>query len=491
MKKFLLPCLALVVGRTLAATFPAVPPADVTRTQDHDQMLSQLSIVMPALPAKQDDPNRPPRTHPMKPGHPEGVWSDDAGRIVTRSSFGLWNNYDDTPAGFFPGPEAWRIGQYTRRDLLTLHDGTPVKDADGWWKCRRPELLRDAQDSLWGHMPAATPRVAFSVQTSAGGTGELAFRQKTFDGEIDVSAYPEVRHKPRITAFLRTPAAAKGPVPVVIVINPFSSAADTRNAATLDRYWALLGARGWGVCLYDISTLQPDDGQFLTSYLIGLCNRGAWRKPGDWGTIGAWVWGISRLVDQLEKDPDVDPARLGVAGHSRYGKTTVAAMALEPRLRVAFASCSGSMGAKLNRRHWGQDVENSAYEREYHWMAGNFFKWMGPLKEGRYLPRRVERMPIDADGLIALAAPRALFITGGTDDTWADPYGEYLGAAAASPAYELLGVKGLVMPDPKPMADRSYLSGRLGYRFHTGGHTDEPDWPAFLDFAQRIFAEHP
>ena len=161
-------------------------------------------------------------------------------------------------------------------------------------------------------------------------------------------------------------------------------------------------------------------------------------------------------------------------------------MAYEPRLAFAFPSCAGSLGTKMNRRHWGQDLENSGWDREYHWTAGNFFKWMGPLREGGYLPRKIEMCPVDAHSLLALCAPRPVFLNGGAQDSWTDPYGIYLAGAAATPVYRLLGKRGLIMTDIKPKVDVGYISGEIGFRYHAEGHTDGPDWPAFFEFLSNM-----
>jgi hypothetical protein len=256
---------------------------------------------------------------------------------------------------------------------------------------------------------------------------------------------------------------------------------------SIDTYWGYCAPNGWGACVFNSSALQPDNGAGLTSYLIGLCNQGNWRKPTDWGALAAWSWGISRLIDYFSTDSSVDAGKIGVTGHSRYGKAALVAMAYEPRLAIAFPSCAGSLGTKMNRRHWGQDLESSSWDREYHWVAGNFFKWMGPLNAGSYLPRRIERCPVDAHSLLSLCAPRPVFINGGTQDTWTDPYGMYLTGVGASPVYRLLGKSGLVIPDAKPQVDVGYLSGDIAFRYHSGGHTDAPDWPAFFQFAVRYF----
>jgi hypothetical protein len=110
---------------------------------------------------------------------------------------------------------------------------------------------------------------------------------------------------------------------------------------------------------------------------------------------------------------------------------------------------------------------------------------MGPLKEGSYLPRKIELCPVDAHSLLSLCAPRPVFLNGGNQDTWTDPYGIYLTGVAATPVYNLLGKQGLIMPDDKPKVDAGYIAGTIGYRYHTGGHTDAPDWPLFFEFAAK------
>ena len=252
-------------------------------------------------------------------------------------------------------------------------------------------------------------------------------------------------------------------------------------------YWDRCNPKGWGICVFDLSALQPDNGEGLTSYLIGLVNQGKWRKPTDWGTLVAWSWGVSRLVDYFETDKDVNAKIIGLNGVSRYGKATIVTMAYEPRLAIGFPGDAGSLGTKMNRRHWGQDLENSTGANEYHWMAGTFFKWAGELTPGQYLPRKIENCPVDAHSLLALCAPRPMLLDGGTKSTWCDPYGVYLTTYYATPVYELFGLKGMVMPDPKPIVDKAYIDGTIAYRVHEGGHTDAPEWPSFFKLAAKHF----
>lgn len=460
--------------------FPAFPPANVTAAQDRDQMMRQLGLSFPSLPPKLQDRIAPPLIRPSNPSNPEGNWTDSARRIITRTGFGLWTNYDDAGHGFFPGPESLRVGAYTPIDLLRMNDGTSVTDPAQWWTKRRPEILKVVKEQVWGCIPADSilPSVSFSETVSTGGEGAAAYTQKIITGTIDVSRYPALRHTPVISATLRIPAHAPGRVPVMIVIGG-------GFWTPIDAYWGYCCPNGWGVCLFNAGLLQPDNGAGLTDYLVGLCNRGGWRKPSDWGTLAVWSWGVSRLIDHLLSEGSVDGARIGVAGHSRYGKAAILAMAYEPRLAIAFPSCAGSLGTKMNRRHWGQDLENSSWDQEYHWVAGNFFKWMGPVDARNYMPRRVGLCPVDAHSLLALCAPRPVFMNGGAQDSWSDPYGIYLTGVGASPAYWLLGGSGLIVPDSRPSIDTAYISGDVGYRYHAGGHTDVPDWPAFFEFAAK------
>ena len=238
--------------------------------------------------------------------------------------------------------------------------------------------------------------------------------------------------------------------------------------------------RGWAVAIVDPRSIQADNGAGLRLGIIGITAKGELRGPEDWGVLRAWAWGASRALDYFETDRDVDATRVAVEGLSRYGKAALVAMAYDKRFALGLIGSSGAGGAKLLRRDFGERVENLAAANEYHWMAGNFLKYAGPLTTGD--------LPVDAQHLIALCAPRPLFIGAGAleGDGWVDPHGSFLAAAAASPVYELLGVQGLsgvAYPDTGVMAGE----GALAFRRHAGGHTAEPNWPAYLQFAQRHF----
>jgi hypothetical protein len=499
-----------VVVQAQECNLPAVPDATITNLQDRDRMLCQLGITLPTLPPRASDPNRPPNTFPLDPNNPEGTYTDAiGGNTVERSNFGLWNGYVDQS-----GLGAQNIGGidpgYAPIDLLKMHSGFRIRTARQWWVARRPEVLRDSQVELYGIRPAddQLPQVTGWTETVTTGVGTqvpIAYKQRDIVGSIDISGYPQVRNVPRLVALVRTPADATGPVPMIIIFAPFGGF-DFFNRFFLEIYWGIIAPSGYGVTIFDGTALQPDSGGAnLSSYFIGLVNKGNWRKPTDMGELGALSWGVSRLIDYFETNPDVDATKIGLSGHSRWGKATLVAAAYDDRILVSFPSSSGSLGAKMQRRMWGQTLENSVWEQEYHWMAGNFMRFGGPLHPKKFAPRKYANLKVDAHSMVALVAPRAIFINGGTNasisDSWQDAQGMYLTTQAATPVYKLLGEDGVIIPPGTPFTtgtgeppggtppiNQAFIDGNIGYRRHAEGHVDTPDWPAFLQFASRYFS---
>jgi hypothetical protein len=380
-----------------------------------------------------------------------------------------------------------RVPPYTLPDPLVLKNGQRVTTASQWWQSRRPEIVEDFDREVYGRVPADVPRVIWAVaSTTREMNGDVPVVVKKVVGRVDNAAYPQIEVKIDLT--LTTPANAPGPVPVMMEFG-FNFPAGARppappgGAPTGPTWQQQLLARGWGYAILVPTSYQADNGAGLTQGIIGLTNRGQPRKPDDWGALRAWAWGASRALDYFETDAMVDAKQVGIEGLSRYGKAALVAMAYEPRFTIGFIGSSGAGGAKLLRRVFGEQVENLAASGEYHWFAGNFIRYAGPLTP--------DDLPVDAHELIALCAPRPVFISVGSpavEGNWVDGRGTFLAGVAAGPVYRLLGKRDLGTAVMPPM-ETGLLQGEIAFRQHSGGHTTGPNWPAFLEYAERYI--HP
>jgi hypothetical protein len=388
-------------------------------------------------------------------------------------------NYDESKANPYPNlPE-----------VLTLKNGKKITTANDWWQKRRPEIVEDFDREIYGRTPKNTPKVNWEVVSIKNDTNNnIPVITKKLIGHVDNSSSPAI--KVDIDLTLTTPANASGPVPVIMefgfVFPPgFRPPAPPRDTSSGPRPPALptwqqqVLERGWGYAILIPVSIQADNGAGLRQGIIGLVNKGQPRKPDDWGSLKAWAWGASRALDYFETDKAVDGKKVAIEGHSRYGKAALVTLAYEPRMATAFISSSGEGGAKLHRRNAGEIVENVASANEYHWMAGNFIKYAGPLTWND--------LPVDSHELIALCAPRPVFISSGEKgDSWTDPRGMFMAAVAAGPVYRLLGKKDLGTNE-FPTVETGLMDGEIAFRQHSGGHTPGPNWPIFLEFAARYF----
>jgi hypothetical protein len=370
----------------------------------------------------------------------------------------------------------------TLPDPLTLSNGNKVNDAKTWRSKRRPELVEAFDTAMLGRTPANLPKVNWEIISVTNEmNGSYAVITKKLVGHVDNTMYPYIKVDIQLT--LSTPADAKGAVPVIMEFGfvwppGFNPPRDTSRFAT--PFWQQqLLAKGWGYAIIVPTSYQADNGAGLTQGIIGLVNKGQPRKADDWGTLKAWAWGASRALDYFETDKAVDAKQVGIEGLSRYGKAALVAMACEPRYAIGLIGSSGAGGAKILRRVFGEQVENLVSSGEYHWFAGNFIRYGGPLSPND--------LPVDAHELIALCAPRPVFISVGSptvEGQWVDARGMYISAVKASPVYALLGKKGL-SPAEMPDIETGLLAGDIAWRQHSGGHTVGPNWPSFINFAER------
>jgi hypothetical protein len=386
-----------------------------------------------------------------------------------------------------------KVGTYTLPSLLGQ---PPVKTAAQWNARRRPAILRLYQDNVHGHTPAVVPRdLTFKVVEQDGHALDGRAHRKQI--EVRFSKKPD---GPVMHVLLYTPAAAKKPVPVFLVLHfngnwaivddpgvrlydlwdrktqkRTTPAPDVKRGTSKEWDVAQVLARGYGIAAVHYGDIEPD---FDAGAGLPFGVRPLFWKPGqterapdDWGAIGAWAWGMSRALDYLRTDRDVDGKRVIAVGQSRLGKTVLWAGAQDSRFAMVIASCSGEGGAAISRRDYGENLDN---------MTTTYLYQFSERFHDYY--RKWNELPVDAHMLIALMAPRPLLLNTGSEDQWSDPRGEFLAAQAASPAWELFGKKGLA-GEAMPPLDTPVLHD-LAFHEHTGRHAIlATDWKVFLDFA--------
>ena len=381
-------------------------------------------------------------------------------------------NYDESKAVIFPNLPA----------LLTTKDGLKVSSKKMWERVRRPELFEEFDREIYGRVPLNTPKVQWVVvSTKDDKVGNTDVTVQKLQGIVDNSIFPSIEVKMDLT--LTLPKQSLKPVPVIVELS-FVFPAGMRppvvpNAPVEPTWQEQVVSRGWGFATIIPTSIQADNGAGLTKGIIGLMNKGQNRKPDDWGSLRAWAWGTSRMLDFFASQKQIDAKKIALMGHSRYGKAVAVAMAYDPRFATAFVSSSGEGGLKIHRRNYGEKVENVTGSGEYHWMAGNFIKYGGPLQWSD--------LPVDAHELLALCAPRPVFVgAGSTGDLWVDPKGMFEACVEADPAYRLYGKVG-IEPSEFPPIGTGILTGQIAWRQHEKGHTPGPNWPFFLDFAAKHF----
>ncbi|MFA5769743.1 MAG: hypothetical protein WC871_09425, partial [Bacteroidales bacterium] len=350
-------------------------------------------------------------------------------------------NYDELKANpycFYPDP-------------LTTFDGEKVKNARMWKKIRRPELVKAFEEEIYGCIPDHVPGVHWkTIKDEKADLGGIPVVIRQLLGVVDNLSYPNISVE--IQAQIVWPENGRKNLPVVLEFSWMMT--DPRHPFGSGKPWQqLVVERGWAAAQIVPASIQADGGYGLREGIIGLCNKGQHRKPTDWGTLRAWGWGASKMIDYFQTEERFDATKVAVEGVSRYGKAALVAMAFDERIAAGFICSSGKGGAAGWRRNCGESLGNLASDGEYNWMAGNFIKYGAhPLAE--------DDLPIDQHELIALCAPRPCFISAGSfeADKWVDIAGMFMAASKASPVYELLGKKGLAT-DVLPVVDFGLLDG--------------------------------
>ncbi len=404
---------------------------------DHQDMLEQLNIQ---------------NLRPGRSGNPDGP--NPA-------------NYDETKANPF--------SDYP--PILVRNNGDTIKNSHDWWYLRRPEIVDAFNEEVYGNVPEIMPKVNWVLlKQESVLLGKTSARLRTYQGQVDNSKYPDISVNIDLQVFL--PMKIDKEIPLIMEFIFLWPEGFKMPPSPYTPWEEQVVSRGWAAAKIVPTSFQADNGAGLRSGIIGLVNKGEPRKPNDWGALRAWAWGASKAMDLFKEMPEINEFRVGIAGHSRFGKAAAVTMAFDSRFYAAYISSSGEGGLKPHRRDFGETVENLTGSGEYHWMAGNFIKYGGP--------KNWNDIPVDAHSLLALIAPRRVFISIGTDggDKWTDPHGMYLAALKAEPAYKILWHKGLGIIK-EPAVGELVDIGRIAFRYHEKGHITGPNWPYFLDFFEK------
>ena len=434
----------------------------------------------------------------------------------------LTANYDET-----------RVGKFTLPDPLILRDGKPVLDLDDWKESARPEILRLYNGYIYGSSPKWHNLIDKLINVDGHALNNKAIRK-----QVNLEFYNYNQNSSNhvtLHLLLYTPKNASGKVPTFLCLSfspNYTVTDDTNilvypvwnrktNVAEMPKvvnrgsasFWRVQDVldRGYGMAFVDYNEIEPDlaDGSGVKYGVRSLYTKvGVTNNVDDWGAISAWAWGASRILDYLQTDSDVDADHVILVGQSRLGKTALWAGAQDTRFAMVIASCSGEMGAALARRDYGETVTSMCKNYPYQFCR-NFLDYSND----------VDRMPVDSHMLLALLAPRPVFLNTGTEDRWSDPRGEFQAAIAASPVYHLYDKTGVVtnfmigatnlppnvstngsgpvlnslvlerydMPEPDVP-----IMNDIGFQVHTGKHEIKPeDWDRFLDFADFHFKGTP
>jgi hypothetical protein len=390
-----------------------------------------------------------------------------------------------------------KVPAYTLPDPLVMANGQRVANAGMWTERRRPELLRLFEKNVYGRSPGRPSGMAFEVNSmddhALGGT---AVRK-----EVTVY-FSNKKDGPKMQILMYLPKAAHNPVPMFLGLNFSGNQAVARDPGiTMSRAWmpdwpGVVGhratettrginasgwqvekllSRGYGLATIYYGDIEPDFVGGIRDGVRPLFFRAGQSEPAadEWGAVGAWAWGLRRALDYLETCKDVDARRVALIGHSRLGKAALWAGAQDQRAALVVAVQSGEGGAKLNRRDFGETVK-AINTRFPHWFCGNFKKFND----------NVSALPVDQHELIALVAPRPVYISAAAGDLWSDPKGMFLAAKAAEPVYRLFGTDGLGASEMPGIGQPVMTT--IGYHLRAGGHeVTEYDWEQFQNFADK------
>ncbi len=391
------------------------------------------------------------------------------------------------------------VPDYTLPNPLITNQGVPINNMKDWLEIRRPEILQQFAELMFGKVPTD-----LSIVTTFKQTKQVlnAIDGKAVLKEIELS-FSNGTRSIEASLLILLPINSDKPVPLFLGTNFYGNHTihkDTSISITLNHVnnndelnihnnraddasrggrahrWPIenILQRGYGLGVVYYGDIDPDFDDGFQNGIHPLAYLPGQTKPrkNEWGSIAAWAWSMSRIMDYLQTDEHVDHNRVSVIGHSRLGKTSLWAGANDQRFALVISNDSGCGGAALSKRQFGETIQviNTNFP---HWFCENFKQYN----------ERESELPFDQHMLLALVAPRPLYVASASEDQWADPLGEYLSVAHAGEVYKLFKQEGLD-PSFKPMPDQPIWKGKLGYHLRRGTHDlTSYDWEQYLNFA--------
>ncbi len=384
----------------------------------------------------------------------------------------VWSRLATTNAKW-DGDAHIEVPDYTLPDPLITEDGRQLRTAEQWKSFRREQVLELFREHVYGRRAGEPDTLSFDLleEDPQAMAGRATLRRLMIRSQVD-----DREHTFELIIFL--PNSAAGPTPLFLLMNNRGPENTDPTREQQSGFWPAeeIVERGYGIAALQVRDLAPDDADHYREGVIRLFEGDQQVRPGDaWAALAAWGWGASRAMDYFEQNEDIDASQIGLVGHSRGGKASLWAGAEDERFAMVVSNNSGCGGAAVSRRRVGERLSqiNNTFP---HWFASNFHQYNG----------REHDLPVDQHMLIALIAPRAVYVASASEDLWADPRGEFLAVAHASPVYALWGQEP-IDPDAMPALNQPLREGVRGYHIRSGAHNLTPyDWARFIDFADRL-----
>lgn len=384
-------------------------------------------------------------------------------------SAGLYAQKTDKFMGEIVNYDESTVPAYTLPDILLTAKGEKVKNSATWERKRRPELLALFEEHIYGKTPGSFDSLKFVITNEKAD----AMAGKAHLKEIKITAW-NGGHSVSFPVVLFIPNKRKTPAPVFLLINNRNSKNTDPARIEKSTFWPaeMVIDSGYAIAAFHHSDVAPDRKDSYQNGVLKQLFPAELEKDNGMKAIGVWAWAASRVMDYFKTDKEIDFNHVALVGHSRGGKTALWAAAQDQRFAIIFSSCSGSTGASLARRKYGETI--SLINKQFgYWFNNNYKKYSND----------VNSLPVDQHMLIGLIAPRPVYTTNATEDRWADPYGSFLSLVHARPVYDLYRKK-VTLPKEMPALNSPIINSAMAYHFREGKHDlNVYDWTNFIRFA--------